>query len=152
LAGLLGNDAVVPMVRGRATRLLYDQGRIARERLLVDASRALSRAVPPADAAMWTQGLLAGSGLLLVHERELLAVLDTWLAELAAADFAAMLPLLRRSFSAFEAAERRAMGELLRNLRGGGPSSRSAEVDDIDPARAELVMPVLAHILGIGRT
>jgi len=137
------------MVRGRATRLLHDQGRIPMADLLVHASRALSRAVPPADAAMWTEGLLAGSGLLLVHQRALLAVLDTWLAELGAADFDAMLPLLRRTFSAFQPAERRAMGEMVRGLRGAGPQRQADPVEEIDPARAELVMPVLAAVLGV---
>jgi hypothetical protein len=75
-------------------------------------------------------------------------MLDAWLADLGAADFEAMLPLLRRTFSAFQPGERRAMGELVRGLRGTGPPRQAHPVEEIDPPRADLVMPVLAAILG----
>jgi hypothetical protein len=149
LAGLGESEAVVPVVRGRATRLLYEQGCLPPAQLLVRTSRGLSRAVPPADAAAFAQGLLAGNGLLLVHERDLLAVFDAWLAGLAADDFAAMLPLLRRTFAAFAPGERRAMGQLVAGLHGKGPAPHAAHDDEGDPAQAEQVMPVLAHILGV---
>jgi hypothetical protein len=149
LAGLVENDAVVPMVRGRAARLLFDQGRIPTEHLLVLSSRALSRAVPPAHAAAFVEGLLAGSGLLLVHQRDLLAVLDDWVAGLSAPDFEAMLPLLRRTFAVFQPAERRAMGEMVRGLRGARSPRKGEDDDDLDAGRADRVMPVLAHILGV---
>ena len=64
--------------------------------------------------------------------------------------FDAMVPLLRRAFSAFTAAERRSMGELVRALRGGGPGPRRRAADPgIDEDRAGRVMPVLAHVLGV---
>jgi hypothetical protein len=149
LSGLVEREAIAPMVRGRAARLLHDQGRISKDALLVLASRALSRAIPPATAAAWIQGLLAGSGLLLVHQCDLLAVLDAWLAALAPSDFEAMLPLLRRTFAEFQPPERRAMGEIVRGLHGAGPQKKAPELDELDAARADLVMPVLAHVLGV---
>jgi hypothetical protein len=138
------------LVRGLAARLLHEQGRLSMDALLTLASRCLSRAVPPADAAAWIEGLLRGGAALLLHARDLWAVLDAWLAELAADAYEAMMPLLRRAFSNFEGPERRAMGELVRRLRAEGPARRAGAPDgDLDENRAARVMPVLAHILGV---
>lgn len=150
LGGLAARDTTAPLVRGLAARVLLEQGRLDTEGLLRLASRALSHAVPPAEAAAWVEGLLRGSAVLLLHARELWAVLDTWLAGLGARDFEAMLPLLRRSFAAFQAPERRAMGELVRDLRGAGPRPRGAALSSgLDEERAARVTPVLAHVLGV---
>jgi hypothetical protein len=120
------------------------------EELLALASRCLSRAVAPAEATAWVEGLLRGRAALLLHARALWAVLDTWVAALAPDTFTTMLPLLRRAFSAFEAPERRAMGELVRQLRGGAVARTPGGGDaDLDQDRAARVMPVLAHILGV---
>jgi hypothetical protein len=150
LAALAANDTAVPLVRGYATRLCHEAGRIDREQLHTLASRSLSRAVEPPAVAAWLEGLLRGGALLLMHGREIWAVLDEWLAGLDTAALDGVLPLLRRAFSAFESPERRAMGELVAGLRRGtGRSSETVSEAQIDQARAALVMPVLAHILGV---
>jgi hypothetical protein len=62
-----------------------------------------------------------------------------------------MLPLLRRAFSGFQAPERRKMGEKVRHLgmdRGPGETS-TPNGGDVDRERADLVLPVLAQILGV---
>ena len=43
----------------------------------------------------------SGSGLLLVHDRDLLGVVDAWVASLRPAEFEEVLPLLRRTFGEF---------------------------------------------------
>jgi hypothetical protein len=62
-----------------------------------------------------------------------------------------MLPLLRRAFSGFQPAERRAMGEKVKHLGAGvARSTRAAAVDTaLDEERARRVLPILAHILGV---
>jgi hypothetical protein len=141
-------DGSTPLVRGLAARLLHEQGRVNMEALLRLASRNLSSAVPPAEAAAWVEGLLRGSAALLLHARDLWAVLDVWLAEIAADAFEAMLAPLRRAFSAFAGPERRSMGELVRGLRGAGPGPAKTDAE-LDEGRAARVMPVLAHLLGV---
>jgi hypothetical protein len=148
LAVVAGSDGAA-LVRGLAARLLHEQGRLDMEGLSTLASRCLSRAVPPPDAAAWIEGLLRGNAALLLHARALWAVLDAWVAQLPAEVFGTMLPLLRRAFSSFESPERRAMGDLVRELRGGGPARRGGGDGTLDEARADRVLPVLAHILGV---
>jgi hypothetical protein len=150
LADLAERDAVTPLVRGFAARLAHDRGRLGRDELVRLASRALSRAVPPNEVAAWLEGLLRGGALLLMHARELWAVLDGWLVDLSADALDAVLPLLRRAFSSFSGPERQSMGEVVRTLRSErlAPAERHAELDE---ARAALVLPVLAQILGVPR-
>lgn len=143
LLAVAGQPAVAAIVRGRAVRL-------ARDALYLDApdaarwiSRALSPSVPPADAAGFVEGFLAGSGTLLGHDLELLGLVDGWLASLSTADFEVTIPLLRRTFAEFEPAERRRIGAAL-----------TGRVDDdvpsfgIDAARAQLAVATVRAMLG----
>ena len=89
-------------------------------------SRALSVGTAPAVGAAFVEGFLAGSGTVLVHDGELLDVIDGWVSSLAPDAFLATAPLLRRTFGAFEPAERRQLGLLIadearRRGRGSAP-------------------------------
>src|SRR5262249_29635923 len=77
---LAGAAGVHAGIGGRACRLLLEQKVLSPEELARRAALALGGAVDPADAARWIEGLVAGEGLLLVHEEGLLATLDEWLA------------------------------------------------------------------------
>lgn len=148
LAGLLDTDAVHSRIRGRACRLLLEQNRLSREELERRAQLALSSAVEPASATRWLEGLIAGDGLFLVHQETLLDALDAWLSSLTADVFQAELPLLRRAFASFAAAERRALGRRLK--RGTTKASEGAlGVLELDADRAGRVVPVLASLLGV---
>ncbi|MFF3121689.1 DUF5682 family protein [Streptomyces sp. NPDC057908] len=156
---LADRDTVAGVIRGRAARLLLDEGRLAED----DAARlmglALSPGTPPADAAAWIEGFVggaAGGGMLLVHDERLLGLVDAWLTGVPADTFADVLPLLRRTFSAYEAGVRRTLGELVRR----GPSSRGPAATAtgttapgfgprLDGARADAVVPVLRLLLGL---
>jgi hypothetical protein len=151
---LVGRESVHGLVRGRCCRLLLEQKAIDEQELQRLARLALSPVNPAAQAASWIEGVLRGSGLLLLHQDSLWLALDRWLSELSAGAFVELLPLLRRAFSGFEPPERRAMGEKVRRLRSTTPSGRtvSAEnsvLENINEERANSVLPVLAHILGV---
>jgi hypothetical protein len=148
LHALLESEGAHPRLRGRACRLLLEQHRVGGPELERRASLALSPSVEPGQAARWLEGLVAGDGLFLVHHAELIATLDTWLASLSSEIFQAELPLLRRAFSSFAPAERRALAQKLK--RHGTSSPRRAEArPDLDPERARRVLPVLAVVLGV---
>jgi hypothetical protein len=148
VAALADRDATTPLVRGYAARLAHDKGRVDREGLVRLAGRALSRAVAPPEVAAWLEGALRGGALLLLHARELWAVLDAWLVDLTPEALDAVLPLLRRAFSSFTGPERRSMGEVVRVLGRGAPAA-PARAAALDERRAALVLPVLAHVLGV---
>ncbi|WP_405178014.1 DUF5682 family protein [Nocardia sp. NBC_01377] len=130
---------------GRAVRLLSDAGVIDEAQAARRLSAALSIGNTPAAKAAWIDGFLGGRGLLLVHDRELLHLVDGWLESLAEDQFVETLPLLRRTFGAFESGERRAIG---RAVRDAGPAPGTA-VADIDSARGLLAMRTVAEILGV---
>ena len=58
-----------------------------------------------------------------------------------------VLPLLRRTIATFSVPERRSIGE--RILAGRRERTARRRPAGIDEARADLVMPILARILGV---
>jgi hypothetical protein len=148
----LGDGGAHALIRGACCRLLLEWGAIDDDELDRRARLALSPAVPPAACAAWARGLLRGSGLLLLHQDGLWQVFDRWLNGLPADTFVEMLPLLRRAFADFTGPERRQMGEKAAGLVSGHAVTRRTppvETSPIDRARAEQVLPVLAHVLGV---
>ena len=153
LRKLMTNDSLHGLLRGTCCRMLLNQGVLQHEELIRQASLALSPAVGASAAGAWIEGLLRGSGLVLLHEDELWSVLDAWLVDLSEETFVKLLPILRRAFAGFQAPERRAMGEKVKLLRirgdKRGESPKSPPSRQLDMSRGRLVLPVLAHILGI---
>jgi hypothetical protein len=135
------------LVQGRATRLLHDGGAwrtIEVERRL---SQALSSGTPPMTGAAFVEGFLAGSGTVLVHDADLLGVVDRWLSSLAPAVFESVLVLLRRTFGAFEAAERR---QIMTLLMGQMATRDMGFGSDVDAERAAAALRTVRHLLGLG--
>jgi hypothetical protein len=134
------------LVRGRAARLLHDGGTWGRARVEQRLTRALSIGATPAHGAAFVEGFLAGSGTVLVHDTDLLGVLDEWVSSLAPDAFATIVPLLRRTFGSFEAGERRQLGQLLAD---DSHEVTSGYDDELDPSRAAAAMATVRHLLGV---
>lgn len=137
---------VHPLVQGRATRLLHDSGTWNNAAVGARLGRGLSPAVLPAAAASFVEGFLAGSGTVLVHDSALLGVLDEWLSSLSVDAFMAVVAVLRRTFGAFEPAERRQLGLLLADEVPGSPWRFGT---DLDPQRAAAAMTTVRQLLGV---
>ncbi|WP_435852901.1 DUF5682 family protein [Streptomyces vietnamensis] len=156
LRRLADRDRTPGVLRGRAARLLLDEGGIGDGEAAVLMSRALSPGTPPGDAAAWIDGFVGGAsggGLLLVHDERLLGLVDAWLAGVPDAAFTDVLPLLRRTFATYETGVRRTLGELVaRGPRAGGAGGSVPRVPGFGPtpdhARADAVLPLLQLILG----
>ncbi|MEU9569414.1 DUF5682 family protein [Streptomyces massasporeus] len=153
---LSGRDTVPGVIRGRAVRLLLDDGQLAHDEAAVLMGLVLSPGTPPADAAAWIEGFVgggSGGGLLLVHDERLLGLVDAWLTGVPAEAFTDVLPLLRRTFSAYEPGVRRTLGELVRRGPGAGGGANGAGapgfVADLDLERADAVLPVVRLLLGL---
>ncbi|AWN29047.1 hypothetical protein DKG71_25545 [Streptomyces sp. NEAU-S7GS2] len=155
-------DTVPGLLRGRATRLLLDDGELGdggAERLM---GLALSPGTPPTDAAGWIEGFVGGGdgGMLLVHDERLLALVDGWLTGVPDAAFTDVLPLLRRTFAEYESGVRRTLGELVRRGPATAPRHPAGDAPDaavpgfgpgLDRDRAAAVLPTLRMLLGIGQ-
>ena len=116
------------MTAGRAVRLLSSNGVFDTDAVAERMARALAHGTEPARAAAWLEGFLAGSGLLLAHDKAMLRLIDAWIAGLEAERFETVLPLLRRTFGTFAGPERRAIADQLPAL----PTATPHDVADTD--------------------
>ncbi|GCF08806.1 DUF5682 family protein [Dictyobacter arantiisoli] len=140
------------LVRGHCCRLLLDQQALNNDEIQNLINLALASAVPTAQAAAWIEGILHGNGVRILHQDNLWLALDRWQSELAADTFTALLPILRRAFANFQPPERRQMGEKVKRLHQ--PASQritgaSGQGPILHPAHADLVLPLLAQIMGV---
>ncbi|MFJ6573101.1 DUF5682 family protein [Streptomyces sp. NPDC091292] len=157
---LAARDTVPGVIQGRSARLLLDDGELSEEEAARLMGLALSPGTPPAEAAAWIEGFVgggSGGGMLLVHDERLLALVDGWLSAVPADAFTDVLPLLRRTFSAYETGVRRTLGELISR----GPAATAARATPtgstappgfaphLDVPRADAVLPVLVALLGL---
>ncbi|MFJ6084080.1 DUF5682 family protein [Streptomyces sp. NPDC092369] len=151
-------DTVAGVVRGRAVRLLLDEGELGQDEAARLMGLVLSPGTAPGDAAAWIEGFVgggSGGGMLLVHDERLLGLVDAWLTGVPAGAFTDVLPLLRRTFSAYEPGVRRTLGELVR--RGPGRAGHTAATGagipgfaaELDAGRADAVLPVVRLLLGL---
>lgn len=150
LSRLADQQGLHGLIAGRAVRLLLDAGHFDAAEAARRLGLALATAAEPAQAAAWIEGFLKDSGQLLVHDESLFGVLDNWLSGVTDEAFTLLVPLVRRTFSSFSAPERRQLGQRVRS--GPMPSAVSpirGDGGDIDQARAEAVLPLIAQLLGI---
>ena len=151
LAKMSGSDGLHGLVAGRCVRILLDARVIDPDEAARRMNLAVSTAAGPPQAAAWIDGFLRGSGELLYHDDALFGIFDGWLASLPGDAFPQLLPLLRRTFSTFEAPLRRNLGEKARRgvTAGPAPARRAAAATDFDDDRAARVLPLLAAMLGL---
>lgn len=137
------------VVQGRSMRLLHEAGVWGRREVAVRLSRVLSPGTAPDRAAHAVEGLLAGSGSLLVHDADLLAVLDEWMMALRPDVFLESVPLLRRTFATFLPAERRQIASLavLGPTTPVAASTTGSEAWDVE--RAAPALAVVRQMLGV---
>lgn len=167
LRRLAARDRIPGLLRGRCARLLLDEGDLGVDEAARLMGLALSPGTAPAEAAAWIEGFLAGSGVLLVHDERLLALVDGWLAGVPGDAFTDVLPLLRRTFAEYEPGVRRSVGELVRRGdlpggQGGAPAVGAGGVVTrraapggfgpvLDESRADAVLPTLRLLLAGAR-
>jgi Family of unknown function (DUF5682) len=144
LATLIDRTDVHGLLLGRIVRLLLDAENLGD--VSIRLQRALSAGVPAAEKAAWVDGFFTDGALLLIHDAELRDLLDNWVSHLDAAEFVDLLPLLRRTFGTFAAAERR---EIAERIAGGAQDLGTRRKEEVD---VELAAPALATVdLLLGR-
>jgi hypothetical protein len=126
------------LLGGRLTRTLLDAGEMGTDDARSALGRALSHGPTVIDRAAFAEGFLAGSALLLIHDRAILSLVDAWLADLGPDDFTEVLPVLRRALGAYNKPERRALADRVAML------DREAAPDE---AEADLPLDELAEAL-----
>jgi hypothetical protein len=151
------SPATTPLLAGRICRLLLDGGRLTADQAGTRLSLALSRASNPAHGAAWIEGFLGSSALVLIHDQALFGVIDAWLSSLTREHFDSVVPILRRSFGAFAAPERRQLGEMVRQTsphpenpqHKEGTGQQTLRADNFNMERAAAVLPLVSLILDL---
>ena len=133
------------LLAGTVVRMLADGGHLDRPALVTRLAVELSTGRDPMAQAEFVEGLLGGSALLLLHDEELLAVLDQWVVGLPEDRFVDVVPAVRRTLGGFAKPERRAIADRLR--RGSVQQQPSAEPDF---AAAAAVLATGRLLLGLG--
>lgn len=137
------DDEAAPLVAGWATRRLHDEAAWPGDRIAARLSATLSPGVPLPRAAAWLEGFLGEAAHILLHDVELLAIVDDWLVSLSEGALIEALPLLRRATAAFGASER---SRLLKVVAGEGRAAVTADVPTGSPAFLAAI-PLLSLIL-----
>jgi len=116
------------LLGGRLTRTLLDAGEVETAEARGALGRALSHGPSVIERAAFAEGFLAGSALLLIHDRAILSLVDGWLGDLGPDDFIEVVPVLRRALGAYNKPERRALADRIAVL-GREAAPDDAEID-----------------------
>lgn len=147
LAAMVNDEQIAAQAVGFGLRRLHDM----RAWDLEAVSTAFSlrtRGETPQRAGAFIENFLAGGSEVLLQDQPLMQLLDEWLCDLTEDDFVESLPLLRRSFSTFDAIARRRLME--RVSKGAHESTHAARPSDGGPNEAfDRALPLLYQILGI---
>jgi hypothetical protein len=150
LAGLAHLGGCHGLVAGLAARLRFDEQADELDTTAQLMSRALSAGNTPPMAAAWLEGFLNQNAMVLLHDQRLWNLVNQWVAELTEEHFALVLPLVRRTFAAFNPPERRQLGEIAKTADGGQLAAAPMQADEaLDWRRAERPLPVLRALLGL---
>ncbi len=139
------------LIAGGLCRLLFD-GQVLDE---PDTARAFGLALSvghdPAYSAAWLEGFLTGSGLILLYDHTLWNLLYKWVADLPNPQFSELLPILRRTFSRFDPADRRQLGQKARQgaVIDGGKRVAETGPKTFHSERAGRVLSVVRELLGV---
>jgi hypothetical protein len=143
------------LLKGVAARLLLDAGEWPADKAATAMSLNLSAGAEPAHAAAWLEGFLNRNAVVLLHDAAVWSLVDDWLAGLGDDHFIRVLPLVRRTFSAFTAAELRDLSQKARRKPGvaqaaAGPAGADGDLFAAwDLERAALPLPMLRTLLGL---
>ena len=135
-----------PLLRGLCARLLLDASVLSAEEVQRQLQLNLSQGAEPLPAAQWLDGFLNRNATVLLHGDAVWDLIDGWLCALTDEHFVRVVPLVRRTFAGFEAADRRDLGARV-NQPGG---ARTAAVPlEWNEERALRAMPMLHELLGV---
>ncbi len=154
LSQVAGQAGAHDLLKGLAARLLLDAGEWTTEAAARAMSLSLSAGAEPAHAAAWLEGFLNRNAVVLLHDATVWSLVDDWLASLGDDHFIRVLPLVRRTFSAFAATELRDLSNKARQKPGASaPATPGAGGGDVlaawDAERAALPLPLLRTLLGL---
>ena len=146
------SESTAALLRGASCRLLLDCGTYTQENAATQLGRNLSNGAQPENAAGWLDGFLNRNATILLHNDNLWALIDHWLCCLNDEHFIHILPLVRRSFSQFEAADRRDLSAKAKQEQLATPSAKASSnisTTTWNEKRVQLALNHISELLGI---
>jgi len=140
-------DSSTALLRGLCARLMLDASILTPDEIRQQLQLNLSSGTEPLDAAQWLDGFLNRNATVLLHGDTVWPLIDHWLTTLGDAHFVRALPLVRRAFAEFEAADRRDLGERVKRPHTHGKGT--AATPAADAHRAERALPMLRELFGV---
>jgi hypothetical protein len=137
-----------PLVAGRCGKLLYQARSITSEEASLGFSKALSAGATTEYSTGWIEGFLSSSANTLLLDDEIWGILDTWLGELSSEHFQEVVPILRRTFSAYANPEKVQLAQKAKGgkLADGGLNNQPL---DLDGEKVELLLNGFYQFIGI---
>lgn len=145
LLGVAHSTSAHPEIKGIATRNLHDSGQLENEATATLFSFALSRGGGPTAAAAWLDGFLSGSGSVLIHDTELLSLMDHWMSKLDADAFQESIPVLRRTFGSFEPPIRNRIASVIAQMDATRINNRTQGSTQLE-LNVERALPAVTHL------
>jgi hypothetical protein len=133
--------AINGIIAGESCRILFEKHILDLEQTAQKMAFSLSSSNDAIESAGWIQGFLSGSGLLLIYNHALWNILDSWVEQLPYDKFTEILPLLRRTFAAFDTPERQKMMDLAK--KGQVNPNNYKTKQDLNPQRVAIMLPKL---------
>jgi hypothetical protein len=147
LGRVVDDPQVAPAVAGVGLRVLLER-KVREARVIAAAFSLHMSGREPQKSGAFLEGFLSGGSEVMLHDDQLLGLIDEWMCILGEEDFVEALPLLRRSFSEFDGVSRRRLVEKIKqDRRTSGTDTRVTTEDN--PAFAQ-ALPLLFQILGMG--
>lgn len=118
LSDIADNNFANPLLSGYSAALLTERGKISSEKLSELIGRRLSAGTPPAEAALWFEGLARRNRRSLISRLSVWEKLCDFVAGLDDDGFKPVLVALRRTFSDFSPAEKSDIAENIGEVLG----------------------------------
>lgn len=115
---LADNDKVNPLISGFACAVLMERGKLDSDKLSELISRRMSKGNPPADGALWFEGLSRKNRRSLISRISIWEKLVDFIAELDDDEFKPVLICLRRTFGDFSPSEKSDIAENIGEVMG----------------------------------
>lgn len=118
LTEISDSDRVNPLISGFACAILMERGRLNSQKLAELISRRMSKGNPPAESAMWFEGLSKRNRRSLISRISVWEKLAEFIAELDDDEFKPVLICLRRTFGDFSPSEKADIAENIGEVLG----------------------------------
>lgn len=146
-------QSTAALLRGTSCRLLLDSSVYTVDQAATQLGLNLSSGAQAEQAAQWLDGFLNRNATILLHNDNLWALIDEWLSTLSDEHFIHVLPLVRRTFSQFEAADRRDLGIKAKQERKTAAHTKTEQHSSgqttWDEKRVQNVLQTVSELLGI---